>query len=255
MSVSRAAALALLASLAAAAGPAGAAETIEGTWNYGSGQVLVEPDGAGAFKGTVISAVTFPAPDGVAPCTHPVGQRIWSLTGTGTHFTGTHVWFAPGGCDPSPGGQATWDITSTDPAAFTLRFCTAPPGSGPVALDATGAPIPPTACDELTRAKPPAPAPTVGQLAQLPPAHRCLSRRHFRIHLRRPDGVPLQSAQVKVNGRTVKTVSGARLTAPVDLRGLPKGRYTVAITETTITGTVYHGQRRYRTCTPRHRSR
>jgi hypothetical protein len=46
-------------------------------------------------------------------------------------------------------------------------------------------------------------------------------------------------------------VRGKRLTSPVDLRGLPKGRFKVTITVTTESGRRLSGTRRYRTCTPK----
>ena len=55
-------------------------------------------------------------------------------------------------------------------------------------------------------------------------------------------------ATVQVNGRRVRLLAGARLTAPVNLRGLPAGRYTVKIVATTASGRVIQGTRRYRTC-------
>ena len=48
-----------------------------------------------------------------------------------------------------------------------------------------------------------------------------------------------------------RSPQGKRVTAPVDLRGLPKGRYKVEIRITTSTGRVIKGTRRYRTCVPK----
>jgi hypothetical protein len=56
-----------------------------------------------------------------------------------------------------------------------------------------------------------------------------------------------------VNGRRVQVVRGARLTAPVDLRTLPKGRFKVDITVVTADGRRIKGTRRYRTCAPKRR--
>jgi hypothetical protein len=46
---------------------------------------------------------------------------------------------------------------------------------------------------------------------------------------------------------------GRKLTATVDLRGLPRGRFRVSITVTTAEGRKLTAQRRYRTCTPKPR--
>ncbi len=82
----------------------------------------------------------------------------------------------------------------------------------------------------------------------LPSNKKCASRRSFRIRLKSPKGVKLASATVRVNGKLVKTVKGKRLTAPVDLRGLPKGSFTVKVEARTTDGRVVRDTRRYRTC-------
>jgi hypothetical protein len=91
-----------------------------------------------------------------------------------------------------------------------------------------------------------------GGVFVVPSNHRCVSRRHFRIRIRRQrNRVTLISAAVAVNGRRVAVRRGGRLTAPVDLRGLPKGRFTVRISALTDDGRAIVGTRRYRTCTPK----
>jgi uncharacterized repeat protein (TIGR01451 family) len=94
---------------------------------------------------------------------------------------------------------------------------------------------------------------TASQVIKLPSAKACVSRRRFRIRLVQPKGVTLVSATVLVNGKKVKVVAGARLKAPVDLRGLPKGRFIVKITAVTADGRKVSDTRRYRTCVPRRR--
>ena len=54
-----------------------------------------------------------------------------------------------------------------------------------------------------------------------------------------------------VNGKQARVSRGKRLTAPVDLRGLPKGRFAVRIISVTRTGKRLQGTRRYRTCAPK----
>jgi alpha-tubulin suppressor-like RCC1 family protein len=82
----------------------------------------------------------------------------------------------------------------------------------------------------------------------VPTTKRCVSRRNFRIRVRKLPGITWASADVVVNGKRVKTLKGARITARVDLRGLPKGRYTVTISATASDGRVVTDRRRYRTC-------
>lgn len=111
-------------------------------------------------------------------------------------------------------------------------------------------PVPPAA--------PPAPAPaaaaakpkalTAAQLIAFASNRTCISRRALAIRLKRPDGVTLVSATVFVNGKRVTVVKGKRLRAPVNLKGLPKGRYTVKITVVTAAGQKITGTRKYRTC-------
>jgi len=233
---------AAVATFAAGAGPARAVEPIEGSWLFDNGEVLVQATGPGTFTGTVVKPTQF------ASCPHPAGQQMWQISGSGASYTGTHVWYGAD-CTEKPGGESTWTITSTDPANFTLRFCTVDVGGGPPMFDAAGNPLAGTICNDLKRLLPPAPKPTFATVVSLPKETRkCRSRRDFRIRLREPKADPLVRATVQVNGRQVRVLSGARLTAPVNLRGLPKGRYTVKIVATTASGRVIQGTRRYRTC-------
>ena len=105
---------------------------IEGTWFFQNGQVSVQQTGTNTFQGTVVSPTSFTG------CTHPVGQVIWQIQGSGTSYTGTHVWFKSG-CLPNPGGESTWKIVDTSPTQYTMTFCTAAPGSGPPNPSATPA--------------------------------------------------------------------------------------------------------------------
>jgi hypothetical protein len=86
---------------------------------------------------------------------------------------------------------------------------------------------------------------------------RCVSRRHLRIRLRAPAGERLRSARlfvagkrvtIRSDGRRLRTLRGRRLTLPIDLRGLPKGSFTVRIEAVTASGRRVVDLRRYRTC-------
>src|SRR3954470_18986449 len=84
--------------------------------------------------------------------------------------------------------------------------------------------------------------------SQLSPAI-CVSKRNFRIRIRRPHGGRITAASVTVNGKAVAVSSrGGRFTAAVDLRGLPKGVYEVAIIARTAKGATLRGKRLYKTC-------
>lgn len=95
-----------------------------------------------------------------------------------------------------------------------------------------------------------APAGTVGAQGQSTP---CRSQRNFLIRIRRPRGETIASAQVSVNGRSVKVSernidAKVRHVAQVDLRGLTKGTYKVEITVRTSKGRRLRGTRTYQTC-------
>jgi hypothetical protein len=113
------------------------------------------------------------------------------------------------------------------------------------------APLVPTVTPST--AKPP-PRISAASAFTLPPAKACVSRRHFTIRIRKLRGVTFVSAVVKVNGKRVKTVKRARIIAPVNLTGLPKGRFVVSITATTSDQRRVTGTRTYRTCAPKRRS-
>jgi len=101
----------------------------------------------------------------------------------------------------------------------------------------------------------------------LPGNKKCISKRMFKITIRQLPRVTYDFAMVYVNGQRVKVYvhlakrwiltgrpSGTvlnvkRFTALVDLRGLPKGRYTTRILVVTVGGQILVGTRKYRTCT------
>jgi hypothetical protein len=85
-------------------------------------------------------------------------------------------------------------------------------------------------------------------IVQAPPNKKCESRRSFTIHIRQIAGLVYKQISVYVNNHRVQVTSGAHATAPVDLRGLPKGRYTVRIVVTTTSGQQITGTRSYHTC-------
>lgn len=136
-------------------------------------------------------------------------------------------------------------LTTTGVYARRLPFDTsAAPAPTPTPI-AAPAPTPPPAAQPASV--------SFTSIATLPSAKACVSRRNFRIRLRQPTGAKLTNATVKVNGKTVATRKGARVTAPVDLRGLPKGRFTVSITLKLADGRTVKGSRAYRTCAPKRR--
>ncbi len=151
--------------------------------------------------------------------------------------------------NPGPGGTDAFTFTGTNAAG------TSPPAT----VNLTITPQPPAPAGGPPPPPPPAPAPATPaakpaavrftSLATLPSTKRCVSRRQFRIRLRVPKGVGVTSAEVRVNGKRVKTVKRARFTAPVDLRNLPKGPVKVNIRVRLADGRTITGTRTYRTCT------
>ncbi|MCW2986696.1 MAG: hypothetical protein JWR63_4266 [Conexibacter sp.] len=133
---------------------------------------------------------------------------------------------------------------------------TAPPVTPPVLTPPVVTPpavTPPTATHPAT---PPVRQPISATKAfTLPSAKRCISRRAFTIRIRKLPGVTFTFAVVKVNGKRVKTVKRARITAPVNLKGLPAGKAKVSITATASDGRTVTGTRTYRTCATKRGSR
>ncbi len=171
---------------------------------------------------------------------------------------------APNGCGSQVNGLAGARAVTTSPDGRSVYVT----GQGDGAISAFGRELPPAdppgppSAPPAAPGAPAAPAPaqvppvkpaavTFSQIATLPSAKRCVSRRSFRIRLRQPKGVTVTSATVKVNGKTAATRKGTRVTAPIDLRGLPKGAVTVSITAKLGDGRTLRGSRKYRTCAPK----
>jgi hypothetical protein len=127
----------------------------------------------------------------------------------------------------------------------------APPPVVPDPVPPAPAPAPPAAAPTPVPPAPPAALPKLkaGNVVSLPAARRCVSRRAFRIRVRTPKGARIATVRVKVGKRKAKTYKGSR--TRVDLRGLPKGRFTVRVTVTLKDGRRATTTRRYRTCAPR----
>jgi hypothetical protein len=99
---------------------------------------------------------------------------------------------------------------------------------------------------------PPDAGATLGdQVFSMPAATRCVSRRKFKIHVRRPRGVAFKQLTITVNRKPkvkLKGLKARKLNATVNLRGLPKGKVVVKIVAVTTTGAKLTSMRTYRTC-------
>jgi hypothetical protein len=248
----------LLASLALSAGAsaAQARSPIEGVWSFNGGRVAIQPLGAGTFVGTVVAQTAF------AQCPHPVGEQMW--TGLRTQpdgsFWGLHQWYFEGTCAANPQlGLTAWRVIGATGGSRFLRVCFSSPGSAQptIAADGSSAHVTYGCVDSALIA--PLPAST-GALAftrsvTLPSAKRCLSRREFKIHLRDPADDPLERVTIIFGGhRLAIERQHNRIAAAVNLRGLPKGSFTVKIRAITVLGHVLSGKRTYHTCVSRARS-
>jgi hypothetical protein len=168
---------------------------------------------------------------------------------------------APGAASPALDRVPFADCPLLDQRGFARAGAGAACDLGAHEAGATGA-APPAPVTTPAPPPPPAPSPTnapaplkATKVFELPPSKRCVSRRKFRIRIRKLRGVTFVSARVLVNGKRVRALKGKRLTAPIDLVGLPKGRVTITITATAKDGRKVTGTRRYRTCTIKSKAR
>jgi hypothetical protein len=150
--------------------------------------------------------------------------------------------------------------------AHYLLACFSSPGGPQPTIAASGAEANVTyGCRESARVAPiPVQAPENSRAGQasfarsvtLPTNRKCLSRRSFQIHFKDPRYDPLRQAFVMVAGHRVRaTRQGTLFAATVDLRGLPRGTFTVRIRITTVLGRHLSGSRTYHTCVPRRTTR
>jgi hypothetical protein len=138
------------------------------------------------------------------------------------------------------GCQSPHTLTGLAPGQHTIRV---------VATDAQGNADQSPATLTFAIAETPAARRPVIVLPPQAPAVRCGSKRRFRIRLR-PAHTRLASAVVKVNGKRVETGRNAsgRLTAVVNLIGLPKAAYKVEVVARAKNGRTYRETRTYKVC-------
>jgi hypothetical protein len=91
-------------------------------------------------------------------------------------------------------------------------------------------------------------------VVQAPSNRRCVSKRKFRIKIRQPGGIRIQTALLFLNKKKVKVFKRRvfkrqRHVATVNLRGLPKGTFVLKIVVLTTKGDTLRGTRKYHTCT------
>jgi cell division septation protein DedD len=162
----------------------------------------------------------------------------WSATGIAT-------------ATPSPTATATPSPTPTPSPTATPAPSATPAPTAPPATEAVATPAPPALPITDPGADPTGEL-LGAQLFSLPAATRkCVSRRKFAIHVRRPKGMTFKSIAVTVNGRTKVRLKGAmakKVKATVNLKGLPVGKVTVTITAVMSSGRKAVSTRTYTTC-------
>jgi plastocyanin len=144
--------------------------------------------------------------------------------------------------------QSAWTVSRTfgEPGSFTY-YCDAHSFVGMTGAVNVVAPDP--GADPSATGTAAGGAPVSGQAA----TPVCTSQRRFTIRLRGLEKVRVRSVRVDFNGKQLPVATQAidgrrRHTALIDMRGLPRGTYSVAITVTSKDGAVLRGSRTYRTC-------
>jgi hypothetical protein len=186
--------------------------------------------------------------------TPPARIEQWlPITSGNLLFEGTFssVWGAIAGHSPLDGSCRCGD--NTDNGAAISWAVTVPAGgqvtrSHYTTFSPRGVTAPPPSA-RPPAAVPPAFGPT--GVIQIPASRMCLSRRHFKIHIRQYRGLTYEQAIVFVNRRRVGVLRGRQFSAGVDLRNLPAGTFVVQITVITTAGRIITGTRTYHTCRKR----
>jgi hypothetical protein len=237
--------------------PASPGSPIEEVWSFNGGEVAIQPQAAGVFVGTVVAPTSF------AQCTHPVGEQMWTdiRPQPDGSYWGLHQWyFETAECLHNPTlGPTAWRVLEAASGVHYLLVCFSSPGGPQPTIAANGAVANVTfGCRESMRIAPlpvqAAVASSAGvqsfrQAVSLPSTRACVSRRDFQIHLQDPNYDPLKEVVVTIGGRRVAVVKrGKVLAATIDLKGLPRGTFTLKIRATTVLGHHLYGSRTYHTC-------
>ena len=224
---------------------------IEAVWSFNGGEVAIQPQPDGTFVGTVVAPTRF------AQCSHAVGERMWTgirLQEDGSYW-GFHKWFFEGpSCqlNPTPGPTA-WRVLKTPGGSRILVVCfSSPTGSQPSITPSDGRLNVSYGCFESGLV---GPLPDEGNVlgfkrsVSLPGARKCFSARAFPIHLKDPVHDPLKSVVVRLGGHSLTVLRhGRTFTTTINLKGLPRGTFTVRIVATTVLGRRLTGSRTYHTC-------
>lgn len=233
---------------------AGAASSIEGIWSFNGGQIGIQRLSNGTYEGTVVVATKF------ANCTHEVGEQIWTgiTEQADGSYWGLHQWFLAN-CEKNPTrGPTAWRILREANGSRYLRVCFSHPGNSQPTIAADGSAVGATyGCTNsaLTAPLPGAPGSGVAGFKEsltLPSAKKCLSARLFKIHLADPKYDPLKTVTVTLKGRRIASSrQGRYIVATINLKGLPKGSFSLKIHAVTVLGHRLSASRTYHTCVKR----
>jgi hypothetical protein len=247
----------LLAVLALGGGVAAATpNTIEGVWSFNGGAVGIQALSNGTFQGTVVAPTKF------AECAHPVGEVMWTdmRPQADGSFWGYHQWYRGSQCEVVPQlGRTAWRVRENAQGARFLQVCFSNPSntSQPtIAADGTSAGVTYGCANSALIAALPTSPVSASKYVILPSNRLCLSRRSFQIHLHNPKNDPLKKVVITLRGHsTVIVRRGHTLVSTINLRGLPRGTFTVKIRVTTILGHHLSSSRTYHTCKPKPKRR
>lgn len=253
----RAALCALALTLLAAAPAAAQQDPIEAIWDFNGGQVAVEAQPDGSYIGTIIRRTQ------LSECVHEPGERMWidMRRQPDGQFFGRHQYFRTSDCTFIERGNTAYRVLNRPDGAQFLRVCFSKPetpeSQPSIAPDGTASGHNDGCRDsELVAPLPKEPPKLSDIVSGLPPQRKgCASRRRFGIRLREPLGDAIApTPRVTRNGKRLPVVfRDGRWRSVIDLRGLPRGRYTFRIVARTVRGRTIQGSRRYRTCGKRRR--
>jgi len=146
-------------------------------------------------------------------------------------------------------------LSQLDPVACGAKpptIIAPPPNTGATTTPNSGTTTPTTRPTKGSTATTPPLATVLG----LPPAQQCVSKRTLLVHVHAPPGQQLLSVKLSLTGKVLRAESftkGKNNKVPptlVDLRGLPKGTFTLTIVVRTKAGKTYSAHRTYHTCVP-----
>jgi hypothetical protein len=210
-----------------------------------AGQLVI--GGASEVQGTIAPSLTAAWPELARlspPSTETYEPRDAIVGGGGPAFYlgwGVH----------GAGGQRS-EIVST----ASSGSCGATATPSPTATAAAAATATPAATAAPLPAPTPAPKPNakaapraIADFTTLPAASKCVRGRKLTLRLKRPPkGYVVKRVTVKVNKKTVATLTGKRLKRPLHLRRLPARAFTVTVSIKPSKGKTLTERRRYRPC-------